>query len=133
MSIYVRKYMVKLLVLLWTYLYPCILIRNKCFVHVHPNHQISKLAALCSSALAWKWPNHLVLLKSYCWTNSFPRYFLGRHSLMADLMIWIFEGQLFSSLRCFLKKDFMTFGHLLKRRNFSSFTSFSRLQTFIAC
>ena len=40
--------------------------------------------------------NHLISLNSQHVTFF---VFLGRHSLMADLMIWIFEGQLFSSLR----------------------------------
>ena len=50
---------------------------------------------------------------------------LGRHSLMADLMIWIFEGQLFSTLGCFPEKGFCDFQKSFKKMQIFSFASFS--------
>ena len=52
-------------------------------------------------------------------------HFLGRHSLMADLMIWIFEGQLFSTLGCFPEKGFCDFQKSYKKMQIFSFASFS--------
>ena len=45
-------------------------------------------------------------------------YFIGRHSLMAGLIIWRFEGRLFSTLTHLLKKDFVTFRPFFKKMQF---------------
>ena len=62
--------------------------------------------------------------KKITW-NSIPNTLLGRHSLMADLMIWIFEGRLFSTLGCFPEKGFCDFQKSFKKMQIFSFASFS--------
>ena len=50
--------------------------------------------------------------------NSYVLDFLGRHSLMAGLIVWSFEGRLFSTLTHLLKKDFVTFRPFFKKMQF---------------